>query len=161
MAKNKKIVGLILSLIVGFLLMTFLSACKSEEKMEEESEMTIFSKEMLIPVFGQGEGSDSGLLEVSQSPEELEISYYFFTEDMSDFDDEIEADLAPKIQELYARFPEIDRTAFTIFIPDMGETPYKPYVSFAVTRELVDKTDWMNLLDLEFFNVVLDVKYFE
>ncbi len=165
MTKNKKILGLILPLVLGFLLMTFLGACKSEEKSEEkmeaENEMVVISKEMLVPVFGQGEGTDSGLLDVEQSKNELKISYYFFTEDLSDFDDEIEAELAPKIQELYTRIPEVDRTAFTIFIPQLGETSYKPYVSFVLTREVVEKTNWMNLLELEFFNVVMDVKYYE
>ncbi len=161
MKKNEKLFGLIFSLVLGFLLIAFLGACKSEEKMEEKSEMTIISKDMLIPVFGEGEGSTSGILDVSQEPDELKISYYFFTEDMSRFDEEIEGVLAPKIQELYRTIPELDRVAFTIYVPALGETPQKPYVSFAVTRKLVEETDWDNLLELEFFDVVEDVKYYE
>lgn len=161
MTRKIRNLSMVFPVILIFTLMILLGACKSQEQKEEESEMTIISKAMLIPVFGQGEGSESGLLDVEQSQKELKISYYFFTEDLSDFDNEIEAELAPKIQELYSTIPEVDRVAFTIFIPRMGEEPYKPYVSFVTTRELAEKTDWMNLLELEFFDVVMDVKYYE
>jgi hypothetical protein len=148
-------------LVIGLLLIAFLGACKSEEKKEEEGEMLIISKEMLIPILGEGKGSVSGLIDFGQSQDKLEISYYFFTEEIGDFDEEIEADLAPKIQELYNKISQVDRVAYTVYVPEMREPPYKPYVSFATTRELVEKTNWMNLLELEFFKVVLDVKYYE
>ncbi len=161
MLKNKNILGLISPLAIGLLLIAFLWACKSEEKKEEEGGMLIISKEMLTPIFGEGEGSISGLMDSEQSKDELKISYYFFTENMGDFDDEIEADLAPKIQELYSKIPKVDRVAFTVYVPEEGEPPYKPYVSFVTTRELVEKTDWTNLLELEFFKVVMNVKYYD
>jgi hypothetical protein len=157
----KRISRIIFPLVISFLLLTFLGACKSEEKMEEENEGVIISKDMLIPVFGQGEGTVSGLLGFEQTGNELKISYYYFIEDMTYFDEEIERDLAPKIQKMYQDIPEIDRVAFTIYVPTLSEEPYKPYVSFAVTRKLVEKTDWDNLLELEFFNVVEDVKYYD
>ena len=91
----------------------------------------------------------------------LNISYYFFVEDLGSFDAEIEGELAPKIQELYKTIPEIDQVAFTVYIPQMGDAPYKPYVSFTVDRELVDKTNWDDLMELDFFRVVKDVRYFE
>jgi hypothetical protein len=161
MKENKKILGFVFPLVMSFLLIAFLGACKSKEKMEEKAETTLIDKDMLIPVLGQGEGSVSGILDVEQVPEELKISYYFFIEDMTYFDEEIERDLAPKIQKLYTAIPEIDRVAFTIYIPTFGDDLYKPYVSFAVTRKLVEETDWDNLMKLEFFNVVEDVKYYE
>jgi len=161
MTKNKKIVGFIFPLAMGFLLMAFLGACKSEERTEEKSEMRVISKEMLTPIFGEGEGSVSGLIDFDQDDAELDISYYLFTEDMSSFDEEIEAALAPKIQELYTKIPEVDRTVFTVYVPAMDETPYKPFVSFIVTRKLVEETEWDNLLELDFFQVVMDVKYYE
>lgn len=158
---NKTTSGLCVPLVVGFLLIAFLGACKSEEKMEVPTETTLIDKEMLIPVLGQGGGSTSGVLDVEQDPDEVKISYYFFIEDMTYFDEEIQSDLAPKIPKLYAAIPELDRVAFTIDVPTFGDDPYKPYVSFVVTRKLVEETDWDNLLELEFFNVVMDVKYYE
>jgi hypothetical protein len=161
MLKNKNIIGFIAPLAIGLLLIAFLWGCKSEEKKEEEGEMFIISNEMLTPIFGEGEGSVSGLLDSEQSQDELQISYYFYTESMGDIDDEIEADLAPKIQELYSKIPEVERVAFSVNVPEEGEPPYKPYVSFVTTRELVEKTDWSNLLELEFFKAVMDVKYYD
>jgi hypothetical protein len=165
MRKNKIIFGLVFPLLLGFLLATSFTACKSEEKSEEKTGEGIvpmvISKDTLIPVLGVGEGSVSGLLDVEKSRDELKVSYYYFIEDMAYFDEEIERDLAPKIQEMYKNIPELDRVAFTINIPTLDETPYKPYVSFVVTRDLVEKTEWTNLLELEFFKVVMDVKYYE
>ena len=132
--KNKVIFGLVFPLLLGFLLVTFLTTCKSEEKseekMEEEIVPTVITKDMLTPILGVGEGTTSGLMDVEQSRDELKISYYYFIEDMTYFDEEIERDLAPKIQKLYKNIPEIDRIAFTIYVPTLSEEPYKPYVSF-------------------------------
>lgn len=161
MKRNKKIQTLVFPLVLGILLVTFFSACGSEEKLEEEKEPALISKDMLVPVLGEGEGSVSGLMDVEQTAEELKISYYFFIEDMSLFDEEIERDLAPKIQEMYRTIPELDRVVFTIYVPTEDVTPYKPYVSFVITRDIAEETDWMNLMELDFFGVVLDVKYFE
>lgn len=161
MPKNRNILEFICLLVIGLSLIAFLGACKSEQKKEGEGEMLIISREMLISILGEGKGSISGLMDFGQGQDELEISYYVFIEETSDFDEEIEADLAPKIQELYNKISEVDRVAYTVYIPEMSEPPYKPYVSFATTRELVEKTNWMNLLELEFFKVVLDVKYYE
>jgi hypothetical protein len=161
MKKNEKLFSLVFTLVLSLLLVCFLGACKSKEKTEDKSESEIIDKDMLISVFGEGEGSMSGVLDVDQGPDEFKIDYYFFTEDMSSFDEAIEADLAPKIQEMYRTIPELDQVAFTIYVPSLDETPDKPYVSFMVTRKLVDETDWNNILELEFFEVVKDVKYYE
>ena len=161
MKRNKSVKDLIFSLVLGILLISFFSVCKSEEKLEEEKEPVLISEDVLVPVLGEGEGSVSGIIDFEPTADELKISYYFFIEDMSRFDEEIERDLAPKIQELYRTIPELDRVAFTIYVPTEDETPYKPYVSFVLTRDLVEKTDWSNLLELEFFDTVMDVKYYE
>jgi hypothetical protein len=48
-----------------------------------------------------------------------------------------------------------------VYVPDSGETPWKPYVFFVVTRKLVEQTDWTNLLAIDFLKVVEEVKYYE
>jgi hypothetical protein len=162
---SKKNFSLVWILVVAFFLIANLGACKSEQKMEEKAEEKaeeiIINKEMLTPIFGEGGGSASGILDAEQTLDELQISYYLFTEDISTFDDDIERELAPKIPALYEKLPEIDNVLFTVNIPQMGEPPYKPYVSFAVTRKIVEETEWSNLLELEFFDVVMDVKYYD
>ncbi len=161
MKRNKKIQSLIFPLITGILLITFFGACKSEQKTEEQKEQLLISKDLLVPILGEGEGSVSGLIDVETTADELKLSYYVFIEDMGRFNEEIERNLAPKIQEMYRTIPELDRVAFTIYVPTEDEIPYKPYVSFTITRDLMEKTDWSNLLELEFFDTVLDVKYYE
>lgn len=161
MSRTKRNLSFIAALVMVVFFIAFLGACKSEQKMEEKEETIAITKEMLKPIFGEGEGSISGMIDVEQTLDELQISYYLAVEDLSTFDEEIEKDLAPKLPALYEKFPEIDRTAFTVNVPQMGEPPYRPYVSFAVTRKLVEETEWSNLLELEFFEVVLDVEYYD
>lgn len=158
---TKRNLCVVAGLVVVVFFMAFLVACKSEEKMEEKGEAIEITKEMLTPIFGDAEGLVTGIMDVEQTMDDLQISYFLSIEDMSNFDDEIERALAPKIPELYKKFPEIDRTVFTINVPQAGEPPYRPYVSFALDRKLVEETEWSNLLELEFFEVVKDVKYFD
>jgi hypothetical protein len=148
-------------LVIVVLFAALFGACKSEQKMEEKEETVAIKKDMLTPILGEGEGSVSGIMDVEQTLGELQISYYLAIDDLSTFDDEIERELAPKIPALYKKFLEIDRTLFTVNVPRTGEPPYRPYVSFAVTRKLVRETEWSNLLELKFFEVVLDVEYYD
>lgn len=158
---TKRNLSVVAGLVIVVFFMAFLVACKSEEKVEEKGEEIEITKEMLTPIFGDAEGLVTGIMDVEQTMDDLQISYFLSIEDMSNFDDEIERALAPKIPELYKKFPEIDRTVFTINVPQTGEPPYRPYVSFALDRKLVEETEWSNLLELEFFEVVKDVKYFD
>jgi len=158
---KKKNITSVGSLIIVVFLIAFFGVCKSEQKQEEKGETVVITKEMLTPIFGMGEGSVSGIMDAEQTVDDLQISYYLSIEDMSTFDEEIERALAPKIPELYKKFPEIDRVGFTVNVPQMGEPPYKPYVSFVITRKIVEENEWSNLLELKFFEVVMDVQYYD
>ena len=62
MKRNKSVKDLIFSLVLGILLISFFSVCKSEEKLEEEKEPVLISEDVLVPVLGEGEGSVSGII---------------------------------------------------------------------------------------------------
>lgn len=167
--KSKQIMSSFVCWTLVFLTLLLFSVCKSSEKAktEEEAEKEekgvteVLSLEKLIPIFGESTQTQSGIADLSQSQEELLISYNLYLVDMSNFDEEIGEDLAPKIQKFYGVFKTPERLAFRVYVPDSGEVPWKQYLFFAVTRKLVEQTDWTNLLATDFLRVVEEVKYYE
>lgn len=167
--KSKQIIGNFLCWTLIFLILVVFSVCKSSEKEEEKAAAEkeekrateILSVEKLIPIFGESTGTNSGISDLSQSQGELLISYNLYIADMSNFDEEIGEDLAPKIQKFYEELRTPDRVAFRVYVPDSGEEPWRQYVFFVVTRKLVEQTEWTNLLAIEFLRVVENVKYYE
>jgi hypothetical protein len=156
--KSKNLIVIFGFLILGVLLAAFPTACKKVEK--KTTEHLAISREMLIPIFGDPKDAHSGVVDVSQSDKELTLAYHFETQEISDFDDDIGRDLAPKIREFYKKFPEIDRVVFGVSLPSTtDETGWRPYVTFVVTQKLVNETDWTQLLDDDFLKVALEVKY--
>jgi hypothetical protein len=158
--KSENLIVIFGFLILGVLLVAFPTACKKVEKKTTES--VAISEEMLIPIFGDPKDAHSGVVDISQSATELTLAYHFYTQEISDFDDDIGRDLAPKIREFYKKFPQIDRVVFGVSLPSAtDETGWKSYVTFVVTKKLVTETDWTKLLDDDFLKTVLEVKYVE
>ena len=167
--KSNKITGSFVCWTLVFLILVLFSVCKSSDKAkaEEEAEkeekgaMKILSVEELVPIFGESTGESSGIFDLSQTQEELLISYNFYILEMSEFDEEIGLDLAPKIHKFYKELKTPDRVAFRVYVPDSGLEPWRQYVFFVVNRKLVEETDWTNLSEIEFLRVVEELKYYE
>jgi hypothetical protein len=157
--------------ILGFLALIiwatfFMSACKGKEKAEAPAtEKTALQAEdisldTISAVLGKPEGDKSGIFDLDKSENELQVNYHFYTPEAKDIDDDIGLDLAPKIQELYKKFKTIDRVAFVIHVFHAGlSAEWEPYCSFAMTRKVINETNWTDLLATEFFKVVLELKY--
>jgi len=167
--KSKQLISNFFYWTLIFLILVLFSVCKSSEKEKEkaaaekieEREKEILSVGKLIPIFGESTGTQSGISDLSQSQEEILISYNLYIADMSKFDEEIGRDMAPKVQKFYEEFDTPDRVAIRVFVPGSGEEPWRQYVFFVVTRKLVKQTEWTNLLAIEFLRVVENVKYNE
>ncbi|HUU52599.1 MAG TPA: hypothetical protein VMW92_06195 [Candidatus Heimdallarchaeota archaeon] len=166
---SKQIIGSFFCWTLVFLILVLFSACKSSEKAEAEGKVEkeekgvteIVSVKKLIPIFGEATGTQSGISDLSQTHEELLISYHLYIADMSNFDEEIGSDLAPKIQKFYEEFKTLYRLAFRVYVPRSGEEPWRQYIFFVVTRKLIEQTEWTNLLAVEFLQVVEDLKYYD
>ncbi len=167
--KSKQIIISFVCCTLVFLILVLFTVCKSSEKAEAEGEAEkeeegvteILSVKKLIPIFGKTAETNSGISDVSQTQEELLISYHLYIVDMSNFDEEIGLDLAPKIQKFYKEFNTPDRVAFRVYVPGSGMEPWRQYVFFVATRKLVEQTEWTNLLATEFLQVVKELKYYE
>lgn len=172
----KEATKIMLLCLLGFLVVAFLGACKSEQKTEagtakvraeklpesEKFEDEMMTLETLRPIFGEARDDNSGIYDAVSNDNELSLSYRFYTREVSDIDDDIGLELAPKIEQLYTKFRTPDRVVFGIYVSH-PETPgqWKPYCSFVVTREIIKKSEWTTLLAKDFFKFVLDLKYTE
>jgi hypothetical protein len=119
----------------------------------------VLSFATLTPVFGYAKDRKSGLADFTQSDTEIVLSYHLYLADLTNADAEISSDLAPKIRRLYGHFLSVDRASFEISLPDLSSPhDWDPYVSFVLTRKIVMKTGWSDLLDTDLLSVALDVK---
>jgi hypothetical protein len=137
------------------------SACKTR-KAKERAEQPILSLAMVTPIFGEARGVQSGIADLLQTDEEIEVTYHFYTAMAGDVDKEIGLNLAPKIREFYGKFGEVDRVKFGIYVPSTEEeTGWELYVSFVLTRKLVNETEWSKLLDEDLLKIALEVRRFD
>jgi hypothetical protein len=116
---------------------------------------------MITPIFGQAEDNNPGAQAVFETPSGVTIVYYFRPSELTRFDQEIGPDLAPRIQKLYKEFSEIDRVVFDVYLPEPEAKSWRPYVSFEITRKIVDETNWTDLLSEDFLKVVENLKYIQ
>lgn len=141
-----------------FLTFVFASSCKSEKKAETE----IVSFETITPIFGKSEANGPGAFDASQADNQILISYRFIPKDAANIDKELGIDLAPKIQEFYKKHKKIDMITFGLYIPRVaGQPEFKPYVSFDITRKVMNETVLLDTLASDILRVAENVKYFE
>jgi hypothetical protein len=164
-----EIVGLLfLSLLVLFAV----QACQKAEKAEAQATRPKTAVTATAPVqtaaapapdfysiLGKAEAQESGAFDVQKGDGETLVAYHYYVTDVNDFDKGFGQHLAPRIRTLYRELKDIDQVAFDVYVPTEGEEPWRPYVHFAVTRKIMEETDWTKLLDADFFQVVQDLKY--
>jgi hypothetical protein len=103
---------------------------------------------------GKAAAHVSGVHELSKTADGYEVNYHLYLATPQDFDEEIGADLAPKIEKLYKAFPTLDTVTFSVETPDPANTArWKPYCSFDMTRKTYEQLNWTNLLARDLFKV--------
>ena len=148
-------------LLLAFLMITFLPGCKQAVKEKEKNYLRIIPLSEIYSIFGEAKGTKSGVLDILQSVGEVIISYGFYPKDISEIDKEIGIELTPKIKDFYKKEKNVDKGIFIVFVPSpVRPSGWKPFVSFLITRDLVKKASWTNMLDTELLDLALEVKYF-
>jgi len=147
--------GIILS---AFLTFGLTLSCKSKKVPETE----IVSFETITPIFGRSEADGPGAFDASQTDNQILISYRFIPKDVDNISKELGIDLAPKIQELFKKFKKIEMITFAIYVPSVAGLPeFKPYVSFDITRKIMNETALLDMLASDILRVAENVKYFD
>jgi hypothetical protein len=148
--------GLGFAALVGFVL-AGAAACRAEKPAAPKTE-EMLSLAAMTPVFGNARDAKSGLADFTQSDTEIVVSYHLYLTDLTNADNEIARDLAPKIRKLYGHFPSVDRVRFEVSLPDQSSPDgWNPYVSFSLTRKIVKEIGWSDLLDTDLLSAAIEV----
>ena len=138
----------------------FFGACKGKEAEEVKTveQAGTVNKETLSPIFGEAKDDVSGLMSVAPDGAQLTLGYRYYDADLQNLDNDLVMELAPKIQALYKDFHSLDRVVFEVTVN--GETPgeWKPYISFTLTRKIVDEIQWSGILAEDFLRSALEHK---
>lgn len=150
---KKKRVSLLLSILVlAFLTVILMPACKKKETTPAQAEE--ITLETLAAVLGKAEAETSGIAALNKTSQGLVVNYHLYLPETQDFDALIGSDLAPKIKELYQKFTTIDNVTFEVQTPDYARTgKWQPYCSFDMTRKIYKQLNWTNLLARDLFKV--------
>ena len=140
--------------VVALIILTTISisACKGKTGTPTEAES--ISLEAVTAVMGKAGAEISGASELNKTADGYEINYHLYLAEQQDFDGQVGADLAPKVEKLYKTFPSLDNVTFSVETPDPANTAeWKPYCSFDMTREIYAQLNWTNLLARDLFKV--------
>jgi hypothetical protein len=161
--KRSKGIQLFELLALGFLILLLVQACQKGEKTETPTAETAQAAAVPAPdvfsILGRAEAQNSGVFDMNRTTEETLITYHFYATDLSNFEKDFGQALAPQLRELYKQLKDIDMVVFDVYVPSEGTEPWRPYVHFSVSRKIIEETDWTKLLDVDFFQVVQDLKY--
>jgi hypothetical protein len=138
----------------------FLGACKGKETEEAQAvqQAEAINLETLKPIFGEAKDDVSGVADVTSDAAALIVAYRYYDADLQNLENDLVTELAPKIQELYKTFRSLDRVVFEITVNSEAPGEWKPYVSFALIRKIVDEIQWSGILAEDFLRAVLDYK---
>ncbi|HSA96347.1 MAG TPA: hypothetical protein VLJ16_09860, partial [Acidobacteriota bacterium] len=73
-------------------------------KGKESPDVSSITMDSLADVLGKANGSRSGLVDMTQTADEIRLTYLLYVPDRSMLDQLIGADIAPKIRDLYGKF---------------------------------------------------------
>jgi hypothetical protein len=152
-----KIIG---SLFLGFLVIGFLSVCKSQksEELKPVAEQEVYTMDTLQPIFGVAAEDHSGILDVTGDANTLVISYRYYDDDQKNYDDDMVKELAPKIDAMYKKFKGLDHVVFNLTTNDpLSPGTWKEYMSFGLRRKVVEEVGWSGILTDDFFKRVIDL----
>jgi hypothetical protein len=153
--RRTRFLGLIL---LSFTMITFLGACKGKtvEEAKPIAAEKVVSLDTLKPIFGEAKEDMPGVQDVAKGEGEVIIAYRYYDADAQNIDNDMVAELAPKIQALYKNFKTLDRVAFQVTVNGAAPGEWKPYSRFVLTRKIVDEIQWSGILAEDFLKSVLE-----
>lgn len=154
-AKPNKISASTIIFISVFSIVCLLSGCKEEAA---NPKMTVWD------IFGRPEKIEqSGAVLVEYDPAECVIHYNFQPRGKLEYEEELGAELTPKLKKLFERDQNIENALVTIFgssTDTYGRYGWKPVLSFEFDRETFAGTDWGKFLKKDFLEAVKNLTWY-
>jgi len=139
-----------------FIIVCLLSVCKEEAA----------NPKMLVwDIFGRPDKiEDSGAVLVEYEPPECLIHYNFQPRGKSEYEEELGAELAPKLKKMFERDKNIQNSSITIFGPSTdtyGRYGWKPVLSFEFDRDTFNSIDWGKFVKKDLLESVKNLKWYK
>jgi hypothetical protein len=130
-----------LPLILGLALVAALAAQTQQTKVKVIDEITL---PVLRSVLGTPMDDASGISDFSHGDNgEIIIAYHYYDVDRDNYETDFASEIAPRIQNLYAKFKNLDRVRFEIVTNNPAAPPlWKPFSQFTMDRQTLEKLHW-------------------
>jgi hypothetical protein len=157
---------------LALLLTAFLAGCsKGTKEATEQTEPKVGEAQAQVnldeiraddlkPVLGEARDDQSGVVDCTNAEDVFIIDYRYYDSDLQNIDQDMVTEMAPKIQALYKKYPNIDRVRFQIQINSTTPGEWRPYVSFVITREIYERTVWSGVMAEDFLQNMLELQRF-
>jgi hypothetical protein len=134
-------------------------AAQAPQKTQPIKTKTI--EEMTLPdvraVLGMPMDDTSGVSDFTLGDNrEVIIAYQYYDVDLDNYETDFASEIAPKIQNLYKRFKNLDRVRFEIVTNDpTGYPQWKPFSQFSMDRKTLEKLHWTWFVSRDILDQVL------
>jgi hypothetical protein len=152
---NKITISIIMSVSV-VLMLCFFSACKKEKSVSNP-------RTLVWKIFGRPDKiEDSGAVLVEYEKTECVIHYNFYPSGKLKYEEELGAELAPRLKKLFERDKNIGNALITIFGPSTdayGRYGWNPVLSFEFDRGTFNSIDWSDFVKQDLLEIVINLKW--
>jgi len=105
------------------------------------------SLESVKTVLGAAGDFASGAVDLTKDGAVVVIAFRFYDPDRENYETDFATELAPRIQALYQRFPEIDQIRLDVIANDPDqEGMWKPFVELVLDRKTITEIRWTGFL---------------
>ncbi len=156
--------SILLAVGLAVAVLGFAGACNKGAKTESVSASTpapTLDIAAVEAVLGQARDDASGVIDFTQGDNEAMVSYRYYDEDLQNVDNDLVNELTPKIEQLYAKYPHLDRVLFQVSINSTTPGEFRPYLNFVMTKKILKETEWSGILAEDFLKNVIEVKRFD
>jgi hypothetical protein len=110
-------------------------------------------------VLGAANDYASGVVDVTQGQGEVIVAYRYYDVDLQNYETDFAAELAPRVQALYKRFPSLDRVHFQVTANNpVTAGLWEPFTEFVLDRKTVEEIHWTGFLSRYLLDLVLKNK---
>jgi hypothetical protein len=157
-AKSNKVTISIMMLVSIVLVLCFFDVCKKEKTFSSP-------KGQVWDIMGRPDKlEDSGAVSVEYELPECVIHYNFKPRGKSEYEEELGAELTPKLKKLMETDKNIEKLSITIFGPSTdtyGRYGWNPVLFFEFDRETFDSIDWRNFARKDLLEIVKNLTWYK
>jgi hypothetical protein len=113
----------------------------------QRAQGSVLSLESVKSVLGAAGDFASGAVDMTRDGAAVIVAYRFFDPDRENYETDFATELAPRIQSLYQKFPELNQLRMDVIANDPEQVGvWKPFVRLELDRKTIDEIRWTGFL---------------